>query len=157
MKKKDFIHGELDNQYLLTDKSLSTNLSQLYFTTISQNSKKLEKLWKVHLRRECNNTNIENLENIIDFTKDAEEDINKEGEPLINKQLTSVACAIKKSFVEYHTMVNKYLSNYYVNSAEKNHPFRFFSHKNKTIQKFCDKNWDFYSLPSQNPKKWPEG
>ena len=77
MKKKDFIHGELDNQYLLTDKSLSTNLSQLYFTTISQNSKKESKLWKVHLRRECNNTNIENLENIIDFTKDAEEDSTK--------------------------------------------------------------------------------
>jgi hypothetical protein len=30
-------------------------------------------------------------------------------------------------------------------------------YKNKSIQKFADRNWDFYTLPGQNAARWPEG
>jgi hypothetical protein len=71
MKKKDFINKEIGNHYLVSNKSLLSNFSQHYFNTILHHEGSTSKNWKTHIRKDCQNTPIENLENIIDFTADA--------------------------------------------------------------------------------------
>ena len=71
MKKKDFINRELKNRYLLSDRSLLSDFNQHYFNTVLNHEHKGDKGWKMHIRKECQSTSIENYENIIDFSKEA--------------------------------------------------------------------------------------
>jgi len=125
MKKREFINKEIDNHYLLTDKSVIANLSQHYFNSNLHNGGPEDKKWKMHIRRECNNTTLENLENIIKFTGTSDESFNDESIENIKKQLTNISVSVRKGFMEYHNIINKYISNYHLQTAKKSHPFKF--------------------------------